>query len=117
MYNYCDVNLVKRYTFNGISSCLFFFLTAMKCPANSHYEVCSNNCRVACPGLTDVVECPNSCTEGCTCDDGFLFNGQSCVPMTQCGCYENGKTFRVNMRDALIDQTPIMIGRNWQKVA
>ncbi|XP_056457899.1 IgGFc-binding protein [Gadus chalcogrammus] len=71
-------------------------LCPMKCPANSHYEVCSNNCGVACPGLTDVVECTNSCTEGCTCNDGFLFNGQSCVPMTQCGCYENGKTFRPN---------------------
>ncbi|CAL8248758.1 unnamed protein product [Lota lota] len=71
-------------------------LCPMKCPANSHYEACSNNCGVACPGLTDVVECPSSCTEGCTCNVGFLFNGQSCVPMTQCGCYENGRTFRPN---------------------
>ncbi|XP_061572588.1 IgGFc-binding protein [Cololabis saira] len=66
----------------------------MKCPANSHHEVCADPCSNSCPGLTDIVQCPASCTEGCDCDDGFLFNGQMCVKESECGCYENGKTFK-----------------------
>ncbi|XP_056237739.1 IgGFc-binding protein [Seriola aureovittata] len=66
----------------------------MKCPANSHYEVCADACSASCPGLTEIVQCSTSCTEGCECDDGFLFNGQICVKETECGCYDNGKTYR-----------------------
>lgn len=66
----------------------------MKCPANSHYEVCAEPCSSSCPGLTQIVQCSN-CTEGCECDSGFVFNGQTCVKETECGCYENGKTYKV----------------------
>ncbi|KAF7665729.1 hypothetical protein LDENG_00132510 [Lucifuga dentata] len=66
----------------------------MKCPANSHYEVCADACSAACPGLTDIVQCSTSCTEGCECDAGFLFNGQNCVKETECGCYDNGKSYK-----------------------
>lgn len=66
----------------------------MKCPANSHYEVCADPCSSSCEGLTQIVQCSTSCTEGCECDDGFLFNGQSCVQVSECGCYENGKTYQ-----------------------
>uniref|UniRef100_A0A665VUJ8 Fc fragment of IgG binding protein n=1 Tax=Echeneis naucrates TaxID=173247 RepID=A0A665VUJ8_ECHNA len=68
---------------------------SMKCPANSHYEVCADACSASCPGLTEIVQCSTSCTEGCECDDGFLFNGQICVKETECGCYDHGKTYRV----------------------
>ncbi|KAK2910365.1 hypothetical protein Q8A73_008080 [Channa argus] len=66
----------------------------MKCPSNSHYEVCADACSAACPGLTKIVQCSTSCTEGCECDAGFLFNGQRCVKETECGCYEKGKTYK-----------------------
>uniref|UniRef100_A0A673AB09 Fc fragment of IgG binding protein n=1 Tax=Sphaeramia orbicularis TaxID=375764 RepID=A0A673AB09_9TELE len=66
----------------------------MKCPANSHYEVCADACSDSCPGLTEIVACSTSCTEGCECDAGFLFNGQTCVKENQCGCYDNGKTYK-----------------------
>ncbi|KAM9724184.1 IgGFc-binding protein isoform 1-T1 [Menidia menidia] len=66
----------------------------MKCPANSHYEVCARACASSCPGLTDIVQCPSSCTEGCECDTGFLFNGQMCIEESACGCYENGRTYK-----------------------
>ncbi|KAK7886668.1 hypothetical protein WMY93_026289 [Mugilogobius chulae] len=66
----------------------------MKCPANSHYEVCADSCSAACPGLTEIVECPTGCTEGCECDEGFMFNGQSCVKEAECGCYDQGKTYK-----------------------
>uniref|UniRef100_A0A3B3TRJ8 Fc gamma binding protein n=1 Tax=Poecilia latipinna TaxID=48699 RepID=A0A3B3TRJ8_9TELE len=66
----------------------------MKCFSNSHYELCAETCSTSCPGLTEIVECPTGCTEGCECDTGFLFNGQTCVNETECGCYENGKTYK-----------------------
>ncbi|XP_040923803.1 IgGFc-binding protein [Betta splendens] len=65
----------------------------MKCPANSHYEVCSNVCSTACPGLAQIIRCPR-CSEGCECDTGFLFDGQKCVKETDCGCYSNGRTYK-----------------------
>ncbi|XP_054904027.1 IgGFc-binding protein [Poeciliopsis prolifica] len=66
----------------------------MNCFSNSHYEMCAETCSTSCPGLTEIVECPTGCTEGCECDTGFLFNGQTCVNETECGCYENGKTYK-----------------------
>uniref|UniRef100_A0A672F6G2 VWFD domain-containing protein n=1 Tax=Salarias fasciatus TaxID=181472 RepID=A0A672F6G2_SALFA len=29
--------------------------------------------------------------EGCQCDDGFVLNGNQCVPPTSCGCYHQGR--------------------------
>uniref|UniRef100_A0A3B3ZMR6 VWFD domain-containing protein n=1 Tax=Periophthalmus magnuspinnatus TaxID=409849 RepID=A0A3B3ZMR6_9GOBI len=66
----------------------------MKCPANSHYEVCADSCSAACSGLTEIVQCPTTCAEGCQCDTGFLFNGQTCVKESECGCYDRGKTYK-----------------------
>uniref|UniRef100_A0A3B3XU29 VWFD domain-containing protein n=1 Tax=Poecilia mexicana TaxID=48701 RepID=A0A3B3XU29_9TELE len=72
----------------------------MKCFSNSHYELCAETCSTSCPGLTEIVECPTGCTEGCECDTGFLFNGQTCVNETECGCYENGKTYKVQFSNS-----------------
>lgn len=74
-----------------------YCLPAMLCPAHSHYELCSDVCSAACPGLTSIIQCPKTCTEGCACDRGFLFNGQLCVEHQQCGCYEQGRTFKVEL--------------------
>ncbi|KAJ4930907.1 hypothetical protein JOQ06_025210, partial [Pogonophryne albipinna] len=66
----------------------------MKCPANSHYEVCADACSASCAGLTEIAQCSSSCTEGCECDAGFLFNGHVCVQETECGCYDNGRSYK-----------------------
>lgn len=78
------------------------FLPAMKCPANSHYEVCANNWALTCPGLTDIVPATQECTEGCECNDGFLFDGEKCIIKKKCGCFDNGRSYKVkvNMLDA-----------------
>lgn len=66
----------------------------MKCPANSHYEVCADPCSSSCAGLSEIVKCSDSCTEGCECDPGFLYDGHGCVRETECGCYDNGRTYK-----------------------
>ncbi|XP_053307563.1 IgGFc-binding protein [Spea bombifrons] len=68
----------------------------LKCPANSQYKVCADVCSTGCAGITDPDKCPTSCSEGCECDDGFFFDGQGCVSMDKCGCFENGKYYQPN---------------------
>ncbi|XP_062968659.1 IgGFc-binding protein [Cynocephalus volans] len=62
----------------------------MECPPNSHYEVCADTCSLGCSALSASPQCPDGCAEGCQCDHGFLYDGQACVPIQQCGCYHNG---------------------------
>ncbi|XP_060639780.2 IgGFc-binding protein-like [Anolis sagrei] len=64
------------------------------CPANSHHEDCANLCSSRCAGYTDP--CPQSCSAGCQCDDGFLFDGVSCVPPENCGCFVNAGQLKPN---------------------
>ncbi|KAM4652646.1 IgGFc-binding protein-like [Discoglossus pictus] len=68
----------------------------LNCPANSKYKVCADVCSVTCAGLTNPAKCPTSCSEGCECNDGFFFDGQGCVSMDNCGCFENGKYYQPN---------------------
>ncbi|KAM3858157.1 IgGFc-binding protein-like [Diretmus argenteus] len=68
----------------------------LNCPANSHYETCTQSCAAPCPGLSDTVPCTTTtCAEGCTCDKGFYYNGTGCVGFDQCGCYYNGCTYKI----------------------
>ncbi|KAK1804984.1 hypothetical protein P4O66_019146, partial [Electrophorus voltai] len=67
----------------------------LKCPANSHYEICAGSCDTPCPGLTEIIKCNiQTCFEGCMCDSGFFNNGTGCVKADQCSCYENGLTYK-----------------------
>ncbi|ETE56784.1 IgGFc-binding protein, partial [Ophiophagus hannah] len=68
----------------------------MTCPANSHYEVCTNTCSNHCANVTDAEPCPETCMEGCQCDDGFLFDGVACIPKEKCGCFSNGQYYQPN---------------------
>ncbi|XP_024077179.1 IgGFc-binding protein-like, partial [Terrapene carolina triunguis] len=62
------------------------------CPANSHYEVCADLCTVACAG--NIMDCSETCAEGCQCDKGFFFDGQGCVTQESCGCFEQGRYYK-----------------------
>ncbi|XP_058503787.1 IgGFc-binding protein-like [Solea solea] len=67
----------------------------MKCHANSHYEVCEDLNSASCPGLPEIAGCFGTCVEGCECDTGFLYNGHTCVNDTECGCFDNGKNYKL----------------------
>ncbi|XP_050786525.1 IgGFc-binding protein-like isoform X4 [Gopherus flavomarginatus] len=68
------------------------FFCPVSCPANSHYEVCADLCTVACAG--NIMDCPETCAEGCQCDKGFFFDGQGCVTQESCGCFEQGRYYK-----------------------
>uniref|UniRef100_A0A4W5PHI1 TIL domain-containing protein n=1 Tax=Hucho hucho TaxID=62062 RepID=A0A4W5PHI1_9TELE len=69
--------------------------TAFSCPANSHYQTCAEICATPCPGLSDTINCPTTCAEGCACDKDFYFNGTGCVSWDQCSCYAGGHTLKI----------------------
>lgn len=76
---------------------------ALECGANSHYEACAEGCQDACSGL-DVVGACGSCEERCVCDPGFKLSGGMCVVAEDCGCWSNGRHYRVrtDLRSARI---------------
>ncbi|KAI1901487.1 hypothetical protein AGOR_G00034940 [Albula goreensis] len=71
-------------------------LCPLSCPANSHYHNCAETCATPCPGLESIISCPTTCAEGCACNEGYRFNGTSCVKLDQCGCYSEGRTYKMN---------------------
>ncbi|KAM9168752.1 IgGFc-binding protein-like [Mergus octosetaceus] len=62
----------------------------LSCPASSSYSLCTNLCSNSCAGLVDASKCPQKCTEGCRCDEGYTFDGNACVPKDKCGCFVEG---------------------------
>ena len=74
-------------------------LTAIDCPANSHFEACGAACASSCAEKDAASTCKLPCVEGCQCDKGFVLSVDKCVPETSCGCthegryYPPGKTF------------------------
>lgn len=68
---------------------------AIQCSDNSQYHLCTEACAYPCPGLIDTITCPTTCAEGCACIEGYYFNGTGCVALDDCGCYHNGRTYKV----------------------
>ncbi|XP_044291083.1 IgGFc-binding protein-like isoform X2 [Varanus komodoensis] len=62
----------------------------LTCPANSHYEPCAKLCDFTCASLYTPVHCRKNCFEGCQCNDGYMFDGDVCVPIDKCGCVRDG---------------------------
>ncbi|XP_040269438.1 IgGFc-binding protein-like [Bufo bufo] len=65
------------------------------CPANSHYELCAHTCDVSCSAVSTPISCTGQCSEGCECDDGYLFDGDRCVAMKNCGCFYHGRYYNL----------------------
>ncbi|XP_071588839.1 IgGFc-binding protein-like isoform X2 [Heliangelus exortis] len=66
----------------------------LSCPPHSHYELCTRTCDFTCASLSVPPPCSWTCFEGCQCDDGFLFDGEACVSLEQCGCTHQGRYFK-----------------------
>ncbi|KAJ6663729.1 hypothetical protein lerEdw1_009808 [Lerista edwardsae] len=65
------------------------------CPKHSHYELCGNPRQGLCSRtwLQNISE--PTCSEGCFCDDGYLWSSRKCVPSKQCGCEHDGRYYQV----------------------
>ncbi|NWV59278.1 FCGBP protein, partial [Malurus elegans] len=63
------------------------------CPPNSHYNPCTSACPATCTDPIASQNCSSPCVEGCECKSGFVLSGGQCVPMSNCGCLQNGKYY------------------------
>ncbi|KAF7242309.1 IgGFc-binding protein [Varanus komodoensis] len=75
---------------------------AMKCPANSHYELCTRACPSRCKEATTITKCPNNCAEGCQCRKGYFMAGYHCAPISQCRCFHKGMWFKASERKFML---------------
>ncbi|KAJ8378920.1 hypothetical protein AAFF_G00232850 [Aldrovandia affinis] len=58
------------------------------CGPHSHSSVCASPCRRSCDHFTSPA-CKEPCIQDCTCDEGYVYIGQTCVPEEQCGCLDS----------------------------
>ncbi|XP_076136862.1 IgGFc-binding protein-like [Alosa pseudoharengus] len=65
----------------------------MDCPANSHYEACGPACAASCAERNAPSTCQEPCVEGCQCNKGFVLSGETCVPVSSCGCTSGGRYY------------------------
>ncbi|XP_075697037.1 IgGFc-binding protein-like [Rhinoderma darwinii] len=66
------------------------------CGAHSHYTTCADMCSTTCASISDIYECSDLCDEGCECDEGYVFDGENCITLDQCGCYVNERYYQAN---------------------
>lgn len=68
----------------------------MSCPLNSHYKSCGTACPATCQDPFGSRPCTLACVATCQCDPGFVLDGDTCVPLSHCGCTHNGHQYRGN---------------------
>uniref|UniRef100_A0A8C9YAT7 VWFD domain-containing protein n=1 Tax=Sander lucioperca TaxID=283035 RepID=A0A8C9YAT7_SANLU len=98
-----SVDILCRHIQNYVTACQLAGTTISKwrsdsfcpvrCPAGSHYELCSSACSSTCSSLQRYNPCP-LCQEGCQCDDSLMSDGGRCVPVEQCGCVVGGNYYK-----------------------
>ncbi|XP_077341251.1 IgGFc-binding protein-like [Lithobates pipiens] len=66
------------------------------CPANSHYNPCASACPATCQDQSVQSDCNKPCTDACECDNGFVLSGHTCVSVSECGCFYDGKYYQKN---------------------
>ncbi|KAL8220192.1 UNVERIFIED_CONTAM: hypothetical protein K2H54_040307 [Gekko kuhli] len=64
--------------------------TPMPCPENSHYEICGNGCPATCSDRMAPLTCEDTCAHICQCNEGYVRDGEQCVPVDTCNCTHNG---------------------------
>ncbi|XP_062928544.1 von Willebrand factor [Mobula hypostoma] len=64
-----------------------------KCPPGMEYKTCVPACAQTCKSLSINQLCHSQCMDGCTCGDGKLLDGNTCVASSECSCMHMGKQY------------------------
>uniref|UniRef100_G1KJ84 VWFD domain-containing protein n=1 Tax=Anolis carolinensis TaxID=28377 RepID=G1KJ84_ANOCA len=71
-------------------------LCPMGCPFNMEYQECGSPCMDTCTNSERSQLCEDHCMDGCFCPPGTVYDdisGSGCVPLEQCSCIYNGKSY------------------------
>ncbi|XP_070621015.1 IgGFc-binding protein-like isoform X3 [Erythrolamprus reginae] len=66
-----------------------------QCPEHSHYALCKNPVDKECSADWLQSIRGTTCSEGCSCDDGYYQSVDKCVRLEQCGCKYDGRYYKV----------------------
>ncbi|XP_051778461.1 mucin-5B-like [Erpetoichthys calabaricus] len=67
-----------------------------KCPLNLEYIECGVPCADTCSNSDQSALCEDHCIDGCFCPNGTVLDDitqSGCIPLQQCSCTYNNKTF------------------------
>lgn len=81
-----------------IHSKLLFLSLALQCPDRSSSKECVVSSSNSCPAVLQPGSSATGCSEGCECDNGNVFDGEECVPYSQCGCVHHGIYIKVTIK-------------------
>ncbi|XP_072418254.1 von Willebrand factor [Chiloscyllium punctatum] len=65
----------------------------LSCPTGMEYRACVPACEQTCRSLNINQLCHEQCMDGCTCGDGRLLDGDTCVASSECSCMHMGKQY------------------------
>ncbi|XP_056142244.1 IgGFc-binding protein [Lampris incognitus] len=71
-------------------------LCSLQCPDRSSPSECVDSSSNSCPALLTPGSSTAGCSEGCQCLNGNVFEGNECVPHSQCGCIVHEKYIKVD---------------------
>lgn len=93
----------------GVESTMLRFLfcspPGLECPDQSHASSDVDSCSGTCAEILTPGLCKRR-SEGCQCNGSLVFNGNSCVPVSQCGCVHHGRYIKVKCAFLLVEIVP-----------
>ena len=87
------------------SAISWLFSAAIECKAPSVYQILASACPATCTDPNARRGCSEKPVEGCDCPDGFLLDGDNCVPPDECGCRYRGQIYPVSIRSVLLQSS------------
>ncbi|MCP3668182.1 MAG: hypothetical protein GY696_37795 [Gammaproteobacteria bacterium] len=76
--------------------------SAKVCPPGRHYEPCADVIPPSCDNPEPVQ--PDYCEEDCVCDGEDMVEDKdgSCIPLAECGCFDEEKVYRSVSRTSIL---------------
>ncbi|XP_072327782.1 LOW QUALITY PROTEIN: von Willebrand factor [Scyliorhinus torazame] len=65
----------------------------LKCPPEMKYQACVPACEQTCRSLNINQLCHEQCMDGCSCEDGKILDGDTCVAPLDCSCMHMGNQY------------------------
>ncbi|XP_071836829.1 uncharacterized protein [Apostichopus japonicus] len=71
------------------------------CPSNTRFS--NSTCERRCTEPNTCITSGSMESERCICPDGYMIQGEDCIPESQCGCFLQEKGRVLNIRQCIIE--------------